>query len=67
MPWRWKRGSERKLPQPVAIKVPPTFEDGVAVEMEDYDRCLVKNNLAALVGERSLTNEGMGKKWQDMA
>jgi hypothetical protein len=55
------------LPQPGAIKVLPTFEDGVAIRMEDSDRCLVKDNLAALVGKRAQTNEGMGKRWHDMA
>ncbi len=50
-----------------AIKVPPTFEDRVAVGMEDYDRCLVEDNLAALVSKRTKTNEGMGKIWHDMA
>ncbi len=29
--------------------------------MEDCDKCLVKDNLAALVGEWSQTNEGMGE------
>ncbi len=38
----------------------PTFKDGVAVGMEDGDCCLVKNNLAALVGKRPQTNEAMG-------
>jgi hypothetical protein len=47
------------LPQPGAVKV--TFEDRVAVRMEDCDKCLVKDNLAALVGEWSQTNEGMGE------
>jgi hypothetical protein len=69
--WRehcgWRRNSERELPQPGAIKVMPTLEDGVAVRMEDYYRCLVKNNLAALAGKRSQTNKGMGGKWHDMA
>jgi hypothetical protein len=50
-----------------AIKVLPSFEDGVAVGIEDCDRCLVKDNLAALVGKGSQTNEGMGKRWHDMA
>jgi hypothetical protein len=59
---RLRRNSERELPQPGAVKVAPTFEDGVAVRMEDCYRCLVKDNLAALVGKRSQTNEGMGEK-----
>jgi hypothetical protein len=59
--WRWRRSSERKSPQLGAVKVLPTFEDGVAVRMEDCDRYLVEDNLAALVGKRSQTNEGMGK------
>ncbi len=65
--WWWRRSSERELSQPGAVKVPPTFEDGAAVGMEDCDRCLVKDNLAALVGKSSQTNEGMGKRWPDMA
>ncbi len=67
MHWRWRRSSERELPQPGAVKVLPTFEDGVAVGMKDCDRCLVKDNLAALIGKRIQTNEGMGKKWHGMA
>ncbi len=55
------------MPQPENVKVPSTFEDRVAVRMEDCDRCLVKDNLAALVGNRSQINEGMGKGWHDMA
>jgi hypothetical protein len=42
---RWRRKSERESPQLGAIKVAPTFEDGVAVRMKDCYRCLVKNNL----------------------
>ncbi len=33
------------------VKVLPTFDDGVAIRIEDYDQCLVKDNLAALVSE----------------
>jgi hypothetical protein len=33
--------------------------------MEDCDRCLVKDNFAALVGKRSQTNESMGKRWHN--
>ncbi len=65
--WRWKRTSERELPQPGTLKVAPTFEDGVAVGMEDYGRCLVKDNHAALAGKRSQANEGMGVRWHDIA
>jgi hypothetical protein len=54
------------LPKLGAIKVPPTLEDGVAIRMEDCDQCLVEDNLAALVGERAQTDEGMGKRWHDM-
>jgi hypothetical protein len=50
-----------------AVKVPPTFEDGVAVGMKDCDQCLVKDNLADLIGKRAQTNEGMGKRGHDMA
>jgi hypothetical protein len=64
--WRWRRSGEKKLPKPGAIKVLPTFEDRVAVGMEDCDRSLVEDNLAALVGKRAQTNEGMGKRWHDM-
>jgi hypothetical protein len=35
----------------------PTFEDGVAVGMEDGHSCLVENNSATLVGERPQTYE----------
>jgi hypothetical protein len=35
--------------------------------MEGYDQCLVKDNLAVLVGERAQPNEGMGKRRHDMA
>ncbi len=64
--WRWRRNSERELPQPGAVKVAPTFEDGVASRMEDCYRCLVKDDLAALVGKRSQTDEGMEERWHDM-
>ena len=57
----------RELPKLGAIKVLPTFEDGVAIGIEDCDHCLVKDNLAALVGKRAQTNEGMGKRQHDMA
>ena len=67
MRWRWRRSGERELPKSRAIKVPPIFEDVVAVGMEDCDQCLVKDNLTALVGKRAQTNEGMGKKGHDMA
>ncbi len=59
--------SERESPKPGAAKVPPIFEDGVAVGMKDCGRCLVEDNFAALVGERSQTDEGTGKRWHDMA
>ncbi len=55
------------MPKLGAIKVLPTFEDRVAVRMEDCDQCLVKDNLAALVGKRAQTDEGMGKRGHDMA
>jgi hypothetical protein len=64
---RLRRSSERELLKPGAVKVSPTFEDMMAIGMEDCDRCLVKDNLAALVGERAQTDEGMGKRWHDMA
>jgi hypothetical protein len=35
--------------------------------MEDHDKCLVEDNLAALVGKRAQTDEGMGKRRHDMA
>jgi hypothetical protein len=50
-----------------AVKVPQTFEDRVTIRIEDSDRCLVEDNLAALVGKRAQTNEGIGKRWHDMA
>jgi hypothetical protein len=65
--WRWKRTSEGELSQPGAVKVLPTFEGEMTIGMEDCDRCLVKDNLAALVGKKSQTNEGMGERWHDMA
>ncbi len=64
---RWRRRGERELPKLGAVKVPPTFEDGAAVGMEDCDQYLVKDNLAALVGKRAQTDEGMGKRRHDMA
>ncbi len=67
MRWRWWRSGERELPRLGAIKVPPTFEDGVAVRIKDCDQCLVEDNLEALVGKRAQTNEGMGKRGHDMA
>ncbi len=67
MHWRWRRSGERELPKLGAVKVRPTFEDGVAVGMEDCDQCLVEDNLAALVGKRAQTNEGMETRWHDMA
>ncbi len=54
----------RELPKSGTVKVPPTFEDGVAIGMEDCDQCLFEDNLAALVGKRA---EGMGKRGHDMA
>jgi hypothetical protein len=39
----------------------------MAFGMVDCDQCLVKDNLAALVGERAQTDEGMGKRGHDMA
>jgi hypothetical protein len=63
----WRRSGERKLPKPGAVKVLQTFEDGVAVGMEDCDQCLAKDNLAALVGKRAQTDEGMEKRRHDMA
>ncbi len=54
------------MPKLGAIKVLPTFEDGVAVGMEDCDRCFVKDNLAALVGKMAQIDEGMGKRGHDM-
>jgi hypothetical protein len=65
--WQWRRHSEKELPKTGAVQIPPIFEDRVVVGMEDCDRCLVEDNLAALVGERAQTNEGMGKRWLDMA
>ena len=65
--WRWRRSGERELPKSGAVKVPPTFEDGVAAGMEDCDRCLVEDNLAALVSKRAHPDEGKGKRWYDMA
>jgi hypothetical protein len=65
--WRWRRSGEWELPKLGTVKVLPTFEDGVAVRMEDCDRCLVEDNLAALVGKRAQIDEGMGKRWHDMA
>jgi hypothetical protein len=56
MCWKWRRSGERELPKLGAAKFPPTIEDGMAVGMEDCDQCLVEDNLAALVGERALTN-----------
>jgi hypothetical protein len=52
---------ERVLPKPGAVKVPPTFEDRMAIRMEDCDRCLVKDNRTTLFGERAQTDEGMEK------
>ncbi len=60
MRWRWRRHSERELPKLGAVKVPPTAEDGATVRMEDCDRCLVEDNLAALVKEGAQPNKGMG-------
>jgi hypothetical protein len=37
---------------PGVIKVLLTFEDRVADKMEDCNRCLVEDNLAALIGKR---------------
>ncbi len=50
-----------------AVKVPPTFEDGVTIGMEDCDQCLAEDNLAALVGKRAQIDDGMGKRRHDMA
>jgi hypothetical protein len=61
------RSSESELPKPGAIKVPPTFEDRVVIRIQDCDRCLVKDNLAALAGKRVQTNESMGKRLHNMA
>jgi hypothetical protein len=40
-----------ELPKLGTLKVPPTFEDGVAIRMEDCDQCLVEDDLAALDGK----------------
>jgi hypothetical protein len=65
--WRWRSSGERELPKSGAVKVLPTFKDGVAVGMEDCDQCLVEDNLAALVGKRAQTDEGMGERGHHMA
>jgi hypothetical protein len=36
-----------------AVQVLPTFKDMVAAGMKDCDRCLVEDNLAALVSKRA--------------
>jgi hypothetical protein len=57
------------MPKFGAIKVLPTFEDGVAVGMEDCDQCLVEDNLAALVGKRANPMRVRGKDgmtWPDI-
>jgi hypothetical protein len=59
--WWQRRRSERELPKTGTIQVPPTIENRVAVGMEDCDRCLVKDDLAALVSKRAQTNEGLKK------
>jgi hypothetical protein len=43
--WRWRRSGERELPKLGAVKVPPTFEDGVVVRMEGYNNVLLKTIL----------------------
>ena len=50
-----------------SVKVSPTTEYGMAVGMVDCDQCFVEENLAALVGKRAQTNEGMGKRGHGMA
>ena len=69
MSCRWRRSSKRELSKLGAVKVPPTFEDGVAVGMEDCDQCLVEDNLAALVGKRANPMRVRGKDgmtWPDI-
>jgi hypothetical protein len=51
----------------VSVVVLPTVDYGMAVRMVDCDGYLVEDNLAALVGKRAQTNEGMGKRGHDMA
>ncbi len=51
----------------MSVVVLPTVEYGMAIRMVNCDRYLVKDNLAALVGKRAQTNEGMGKKGHDIA
>jgi hypothetical protein len=60
------RSSERELPKLGAVKVPPIFEDEAAAGMEYYDRCLVKDNLEALVSKEAQPDEGTRKRWHDM-
>ncbi len=50
-----------------SVDVLLTVEYGMAIGMVDCDQYLVKDNLAALVGKRAQTNEGMGGRGQDMA
>jgi hypothetical protein len=54
-------------PKSGSVKVPPTAEYGMAIGMVDCDQCFVKDNLAALVGKRAQTDEGLGKRRHDMS
>jgi hypothetical protein len=60
-------GGEGELPKLGSVNVPPPAEYGMAIGTIDCDRCLVKDNLAALVGKRAQTDEGMGERGHDMA
>ncbi len=55
------RNSEGESPKLGAFMFVPTFKDGVAIGMKDGYHCLVKNNLAAFVGKRPQTYEGIGE------
>jgi hypothetical protein len=57
----WLGGLERETPETRAIVFAPSFEDAVAIRVDDRHSGLGENDLAAEVGERPQTDEGVGE------